>query len=197
MLRSTYSPLTMRRDEYQAKFGLLLFLVSLSMFFVASLVAYGIIRFASEAPALPITDFPASLVASTFSMFGVSLALHWSVLSVRRERQRVFRRYLGAAVAFSLLFLVFQTHGLHALLLQHGESLASGSNKQFGLMFFLVLVHALHVVGGISVLAGVVLTARRGGYDHEKHWGVDLCALYWHFLDIVWIIMLATFLVTR
>ncbi|MHC2070443.1 cytochrome c oxidase subunit 3 [Bremerella sp. T1] len=197
MLRSSFSSVTMRRDEYQAKFGFALFIASLTMFFLASIAAYGIIRFASDAPAISIGSFPPSLIVSTLSMFGVGFAMHMAVANVRRERQVPFRRWLYAATGIAVIFLVFQSLGLHALLEMHRDALNDGVTKQFGLMFFLVFVHALHVVGGLAFLSGVLFRAHSDGYDHEKHWGVDICALYWHFLDIVWIVMLAAFLLAR
>ncbi|MBA2115537.1 cytochrome c oxidase subunit 3 [Bremerella alba] len=187
----------MRRDEYQAKFGFALFIASLTMFFLASLAAYGIIRGTSGAPAISLGSFPLSLVASTISMLGVSFAMHKAVINVRRERQARFRRWLITAAVISVVFLIFQSLGLHSLLDMHRAALDEGVTKQFGLMFFLVFIHALHVVGGIAFLSGVLVRARHDAYDHEKHWSVDICALYWHFLDVVWIVMLGTFLLGR
>lgn len=197
MLRNSYSAISMRRDEYQAKFGFALFIASLTMFFLASLAAYGIIRSTSEAPAISLGSFPLSLVASTISMFGVSFAMHKAVVNVRRERQTRFRRWLITAAVVSVVFLIFQSLGMHTLLDMHRETLEEGITKQYGLMFFLVFVHALHVVGGMAFLSGVLVRARQDVYDHEKHWSVDICAMYWHFLDVVWIVMLGTFLLGR
>ena len=67
--------------------------------------------------------------------------------------------------------------------------------SMYGLVFFLILVHALHVVGGIVALAIVTLRTRRQMYDHESYMGVQFAARYWHFLDIVWIAMFTMFLV--
>ncbi|HEY1923474.1 MAG TPA: cytochrome c oxidase subunit 3, partial [Tepidisphaeraceae bacterium] len=63
------------------------------------------------------------------------------------------------------------------------------------LVFFLIMVHALHVLGGIVALVIVTLNARRQKYDHENYMGVRFAARYWHFLDVVWIGMFTMFLV--
>ena len=63
----------------------------------------------------------------------------------------------------------------------------------YGFTLFLVIVHALHVIGGVAGLVFLLFGISRGAYDHERHFPVRFCALYWHFLDIVWIIMLAGF----
>lgn len=48
--------------------------------------------------------------------------------------------------------------------------------------------HAFHVFTGVIFLAIVLRNGLRGRYSAEKHWGVEACAVYWHFVDVVWII---------
>ena len=60
----------------------------------------------------------------------------------------------------------------------------------------LAFLHALHVAGGIIALGVVAVRASHGRYDHERHFAVDFTANYWHFLDIVWLVMLASFWAT-
>jgi heme/copper-type cytochrome/quinol oxidase subunit 3 len=99
---------------------------------------------------------------------------------------------LGAALAFTM----FQAIGLQELLTKH-FSATDGSTKSFGICFTLAFLHALHVIGGIGFLGFVIAQASQQRYDHERHWTVDNCASYWHFLDAVWIVMLATFFIAR
>ncbi|MEX1042138.1 MAG: cytochrome c oxidase subunit 3 [Pirellulaceae bacterium] len=189
---------SVRSQEYQAKLGFALFLVSLGVFFIASLVAFLVIRFTvGSQRTLPWDSLPWGLAISTLAVIGVSVALHQAVLGVRRERQRRFRVGLGVAILLACVFLLFQGQGLAHLLASHAQDLAKSGGQLHGLMFALVLVHALHVVGGMIALAVVTARASRNAYDHEKYWGVELCAGYWHFLDGVWIAMLAVFLISR
>ena len=60
----------------------------------------------------------------------------------------------------------------------------------------LAILHALHVAGGVIALAIVSILALLGRYDHERHGPVDFAAQYWHFLDAVWLCMLAAFWLT-
>ena len=64
--------------------------------------------------------------------------------------------------------------------------------RRFVALFMLILLHALHVVGGIIYLIMVQVGAVSGLYDHESHAPVKHAAIYWHFLDIVWILMFFT-----
>ncbi|MGN6506488.1 MAG: cytochrome c oxidase subunit 3 [Tepidisphaeraceae bacterium] len=71
-----------------------------------------------------------------------------------------------------------------------GERIASNRSVPFyALVMALILIHALHVVGGLVALGIVAYHGYRGFYDHEQHAGVTNCVLYWHFLDAVWILM--------
>ena len=65
-----------------------------------------------------------------------------------------------------------------------------------GMVVVLAILHALHVLGGIFALGIVAARSSVGLYDHERHWPVDFAAQYWHFLDLVWIAMIATFCLT-
>lgn len=48
-------------------------------------------------------------------------------------------------------------------------------------------LHALHVLSGVVVILLVWNNGRRGGYSAERHWGVEATAIYWHFVDVVWV----------
>ena len=63
----------------------------------------------------------------------------------------------------------------------------------YGLTFCLVIVHALHVIGGVAGLTFLLFGLARQAYDHERYFPVKFCAMYWHFLDAVWLTMLAAF----
>ena len=62
------------------------------------------------------------------------------------------------------------------------------SDGAFGAVFFgLTGMHAFHVVTGIILILIVWGNGRRGLYTTEQHWGVEACAIYWHFVDLVWV----------
>lgn len=66
-----------------------------------------------------------------------------------------------------------------------------------GLVFVLILAHCLHFVGGMVALSIVTWRGLKGRYDHEYHGGLRLCAVYWRFLDVVWLVLFASFLFTE
>ena len=181
-----------------------LFLASLAMLFAASMLGYVLIRTgffgnqASPPPAYGSLQMPKSLWVSTVIILLASFTIHLAVGAVRREKQRLLRGYLAATLALSVAFIIVQAPSLFVVLSDHHQLIDSGnSNRLYGLVFFLILVHALHVIGGLVYLLMVIMKASAGKYDHEHYLGVRHAALYWHFLDVVWIVMFGTMVAFR
>ena len=58
----------------------------------------------------------------------------------------------------------------------------------FGAIFFgMTGLHALHVLSGVILILIVWWNGRKGAYTPERHWGVEATAIYWHFVDVVWV----------
>ena len=174
--------------------GMWLFLISLFMLFAAAMVGYAIIRLAGhQSPPSGAIHLPGLLWLSTALVIGVSFSMARGLRYLRIERQAGFRAWLRWSIALAIGFLVVQAPAMAMLLAGSRQSVI----VLYRLIFVLVLLHALHVVGGIVALARVALQTRRGVYDHEHYLPVRHAAMYWHFLDLIWIIMFLTFLLTE
>jgi cytochrome c oxidase subunit III len=175
-------------------FGMILFLISLFMLFAAAMLGYILIRtHGPRSPALGTIHVPQSLWLSTALVIGASVTIHFAQQSLRREHQPQFRRWLLITLALAIGFVLVQAPSMTLLLAHHHTGMAEGM-PLYGFIFFLVLVHALHVVGGIVALAITQTKASRGTYDHEHYLPVHHAAMYWHFLDGVWLTMFITFM---
>jgi cytochrome c oxidase subunit III len=67
------------------------------------------------------------------------------------------------------------------------EGITPSTNTAGAIFFMMTGMHALHVVTGLIFLIIVLRNGRRGLYSAEKHWAVEAAAVYWHFIDVVWI----------
>ena len=180
--------------HHGANVGMALFLAALTMLFASSLLGYVLIRFNSaQSPQAGAMQMPVGFWFSTAILLAGSLTMHLAVKAVRARRPQALRRALLGSLALALAFVLVQTPSMVQLLHRHQSLLASGTHL-YGMIFFLVLLHALHVIGGIASLAAVTLQAYRGRYDHAYHLPVRFSAFYWHFLDLVWLVMFGTFL---
>jgi heme/copper-type cytochrome/quinol oxidase subunit 3 len=178
--------------------GVWLFLAALTMLFGASLVGYIYIRLAGPNSMSQNTQpqplhFPPLLWVSTVLVLGVSFTMHQAVQTIARERYRPFRFWLNLSLGLGCGFIAIQTPAMLSLLKVHEAMRASGMHV-YGLVFTLILIHALHVIGGIVQLILVWVKAKRGLFDHEYFAPVRHAMMYWHFLDAVWVTMFLTFL---
>jgi cytochrome c oxidase subunit III len=182
-------------EDRRSEQGAWLFLASLSVFFVSCTLLYAIyvmLRIAPQAGEMQPFYLPRTFLLTTVNMVAVSVLLHMAVEAVRRERQTDFNRYIILAFILSFVFFALQGSALSWMVGELMKPSASIRNL-YGLTFFLVVVHALHVVGGVAGLTFLLFGISRKHYDHERHFPVRFCALYWHFLDIVWLLMLLSF----
>jgi len=135
-----------------------------------------------------------------------SCTIHRAVAAVRRQRLTPLLHWLYATSALAAVFLAIQFPCLAKVLAAYRAATASivaqtsaatHPLRLDGLVFCLILLHALHVIGGIVAMGIVTVNVYRGRYDHEHYTPIRHAAWYWHFLDGVWLTMFAIFLTTR
>ena len=172
--------------------GMAIFLVSLSVLFLASIAGYLVVRLRADSWAPDDgSGFPLGLWASTLIIVGCSVAIHAALSAVRAGRQAALVRSLAITLVLGLVFLGLQT----ANWIDLHRSGVTGRESLYGFTFYLfTALHAVHVVGGLIPLGVATARARAGAYSSLSHGGVLHCAMYWHFLDVVWVILFAIIL---
>jgi cytochrome c oxidase subunit 3 len=94
-----------------------------------------------------------------------------------------------ATLALAIAFLVAQGFAWRELLQQQ----LTVSDSLYGWTFYVLTgLHALHVLGGLPPMVITTVRAARAAYTPEDHRGIAYCAMYWHFLDGVWLVLYAT-----
>lgn len=176
-------------------FGLGLFLVALTMFFVAGIVSFVIIRVSGpNSPPMGDLKMPVGLWVSTGLLLASGFTFHRAVQKVRYEKQAEFRRDIMLTGLLTIAFLIVQAFSLAELLAAHEVNRVRGF-ALYSLVMSLVIIHAVHVIGGLVPLGVVTKKSFEGRYDHEAYEGVRHCAMYWHFLEAVWLVMVFTFMI--
>ncbi len=171
--------------------GMLLFIGSEIMLFGSFFAAYFFVRVVNPAapaewPPAPF-EFPVFVAGvNTCILVTSSFTMHWALQSIKRGERAAF---LGGMV---LTFLM----GLAFLCTQVIEYLNVGFNTgdgAFASVFFgLTGLHGAHVAVGLSLLLMVIIRGFRGHYSPEHHHGVELPGIYWHFVDVMWIVVYTT-----
>lgn len=112
-----------------------------------------------------------------------SVALHCAVLAARKGDVGTTKLALVAGGLTALAFLLGQ-------LLAWRELSATGyflrTNPANGFFYLLTGVHGLHIVGGLAALARTTARTWSGPANEKLRLGVELCAMYWHFLLLIW-----------
>ncbi|MBI4790848.1 MAG: heme-copper oxidase subunit III [Chloroflexi bacterium] len=169
------------------KLGMWTFLGSEVMFFSALIVTYLVMRGRSTGGPLPteMLDVPLTAV-NTFVLLVSSLTMVTALAAIQKANPRGMRLWLIATAVLGLVFLSGQAYEFNKMF-REGLSL---STNLFGATFFtLTGFHGMHVLVGVIWIGFVLARAFKGGITPTNHLAVELAGLYWHFVDIVWIII--------
>jgi cytochrome c oxidase subunit III len=168
--------------------GMLLFIASEIMLFGSFFTAYFFVRVSGGAE-WPLKPFhlpvfvagvnTAILVTSSFTM-------HWALQSIKRGNRA------GLQAGMVLTFFM----GLAFLLTQVTEYARVGfapHDGAFGTIFYcLTGLHGAHVFVGLTILLFITIRSFRGHFSPEHHHGVEIGGIYWHFVDVMWIVVYTT-----
>ena len=176
------------------RLGMVIFMVALGMFFAVGVVCFLVYRFASSASAgMDPLYLPWELWLSTVLLLLTGWWMRAMGLAARRGDHVEMGRRLRWTWALSLLFVFVQGPALSELLGVHSVYVDDGRAGVYGIAFALILLHALHVVGGLAAMGVLFWKTRAGGLGRAHVPFALICAQYWHFLAWVWVVLLAVF----
>jgi cytochrome c oxidase subunit 3 len=168
--------------------GMLLFIISEVMVFGAFFTAYFFIRVVNDAdwPAQG-TELPRAIAGvNTAILLSSSVTMHWALESVRRGSR------FGLQAGMFTTFLL----GATFLFIQINEYVHIGfapqDSAQGSIFYGLTGLHGAHVFVGLTLLAMVTVRAFRGHFTPAEHRGVEVPGIYWHFVDVMWVIVYTT-----
>jgi cytochrome c oxidase subunit 3 len=166
---------------------MLVFLLSLSVLFLASIIGYLVVRSrAAEWPPPGSPKLPAGLWVSTVIILVSSGTIQSALRSVRRNRLGALIGFMLMTLLLAVVFLVSQAVNWAWLM---GIQATTQAELYLFTFYLLTGLHAAHVIGGVVLLSVVTAKAFRGRYSPRHHPGVRYAAMYWHFLDGVWLVM--------
>lgn len=173
--------------EDASTFGLKVLLVSLTMLFGAGLIGYAVTRYqVDEWNGYDIPGLRFGLVLSTVVLAGVSWFLHRALQSARAGSAAGMRKGLWTALVLALVFLANQGQTWAELIEFHGGVMEERDVSLF-LFYILTWVHAAHVLFGFPPLILSLMHVPR--YTPQRHRGLLNTSIYWHFLDIAWVLI--------
>ncbi|HEX7528692.1 MAG TPA: heme-copper oxidase subunit III [Thermoanaerobaculia bacterium] len=168
--------------------GMVMALASWTMLFVALFFAYAVLRL--RAPAWPpdgLQPLPKALpFLNTLVLLASSAVLHFGVRAEAEREPGLLRRALLGTMALGGVFLLLQL-AVWVPLWRSGFRIDSGT---YGSIFYsLTVFHAVHVLAGLVALTVLLPGAFSGRYASGRASAVRLSAMFWHFVDAVWVVM--------
>jgi heme/copper-type cytochrome/quinol oxidase subunit 3 len=168
------------------KLGMWLFLVTEVMFFGGLLSTFLFYKLNNPSPAEAALLDVVLVGINTFILLTSSFTVVLGLSSIQRGDSRALIRFLALTMLLGATFLLGQGYEF-VNLFHEGMTLSS---SVYGSSFFtLTGFHGLHVFIGLIWAGLMLLKANRGGFSADQYDGVEIFGLYWHFVDIVWIVL--------
>ena len=171
--------------------GILLFIISEVMLFGAFFASYFFIRVVANEGTWPPEPYELPVLVAgvnTAILISSSFTMHWSLEGARKGSRRAMQMGLAATWMLGATFLFIQMNEYVHI----GFSARDGA---FGSIFYgLTGLHGAHVFVGLLLLTFANVRAWRGhfGPNAKDHLGVEVPGIYWHFVDVMWIIVFTT-----
>jgi cytochrome c oxidase subunit 3 len=168
--------------------GMFLFIASEVMLFGSFFTAYFFVRVVNKTP-WPTPPFHLPVLVAginTAILVTSSFTIHWALQSVKRGNRAGLQAGLLLTFLMGLTFLLTQV-------LEYSRVGFNTSDGAFATIFFcLTGLHGAHVFVGLSILLFMTIRAFRGHFSPEAHHGVEIGGIYWHFVDVMWIVVYTT-----
>jgi cytochrome c oxidase subunit 3 len=176
--------------------GMLLFISSEVMFFGSLFGAYFTVRAAAASWPPPDSPDLAAVRPALFSMLLISSSatMQLGVAAARRDDRGGLVRWLAITIALGAVFLLGQVWEYAEL---SGDGFTVSTNVHGTTFFTMTGFHGLHVVGGLCAIGLIAAAARREGYGTHRLGPVEAVSYYWHFVDVIWVLLFATIYLLR
>ena len=168
--------------------GMLLFIGSEIMLFGAFFTAYFFVRVTAGTPwPTPPFHLPVYVAGvNTAILVTSSFTVHWALQSIKRDNHAGLKAGLLLTFLMGLTFLLTQ-------ILEYSRIGFAPKDGAFATIFYcLTGLHGAHVFVGLTLLAFATTRAFRGHYSAAHHHGVEIPGIYWHFVDVMWIVVYTT-----
>jgi cytochrome c oxidase subunit III len=173
--------------------GMMLFIISEIMVFGAFFTAYFFIRVVHDGQAaphwFPISghDLPKAVAGvNTAILLSSSITMHWAQTGIKNGNRFALKAGMLTTFLLGLTFLFIQINEYVHL------GFAPQDFAQGTIFYGLTGLHGAHVFIGLTLLLMVNIRAFRGHFSAEQHRGVEVPGIYWHFVDVMWVIVFTT-----
>ena len=182
---------TMTAEDYKSRTGrsykliLLFAMVSMTMMFAGLTSAYVVSQ--SRADWLKDFQLPSAFYFSTIAILGCSITFHMAKKAIQKDDQSKTTLLLLATLVLGISFIVLQFVGFGQIVENGYYFTGSASSITTTFLYIVVIMHLLHLAGGMISLLIIIYNHFKQKYNSTQTLGIELGAMYWHFLDFLWV----------
>lgn len=160
-------------------------MISMTMMFAGITSAFVISK--SRADWLKDFQLPTAFYASTAVIIACSVTFHLAKRAIRKDDRSLVTTMLLATLALGILFVYLQFSGFSAIIDQGYYFTGSGSSITTTFLYVVTMTHLAHLAGGLLSLLIIIYNHFKQKYNSGQTLGIELGAMYWHFLDFLWV----------
>ncbi|MBL7856077.1 MAG: cytochrome c oxidase subunit 3 [Cyclobacteriaceae bacterium] len=176
------------------KFAMWLFIVSVTMLFMAWTSAYIVKR---GEPGWSSFELPQEFWTSSVIIVLSSISLIWAQVSAKRDNLEMVKVAVSITTILGLAFLAAQWLAWIKMVEMNYYFTGMGSNTSSSFIYVLTGVHGLHLIGGIVFLLIVLVSTFRYKIHSKNMVRMEMCATYWHFLGGLWLYLFVFLVLNR
>jgi cytochrome c oxidase subunit 3 len=173
------------RTDRSYKLLLLFAMLSMTMMFAGLTSAFVVSK--SRPDWLKDFVLPSAFYVSTALILLGSLTMHMAKKYIQKDQRAATTKMLWATLVLGILFFAFQFIGFQQIISQGYYFTGSASTITTTFLYVVTLTHLLHLLGGIISLVVIIYNHFKQKYNSSQTLGIELGAMYWHFLDLLWI----------
>ncbi|MFC5047273.1 heme-copper oxidase subunit III [Aquimarina hainanensis] len=132
-------------------------------------------------------EFPVAFVVSVLVIVASSITLFLVKKAILNNNRKLATSLLIVTLALSILFIFLQFRGFDQIISQGYFFTGSESTVMTSFIYAIVVTHLAHVIGGVIVLLVLIYNHFKQRYKTGQTLGLELGAMYWHFVDFLWV----------
>ena len=181
----------MTPEEHKARtarsYKLLLIFAMISMTMMFAGLTSALVVSKSRPDWLTNFQLPSSFTYSLFTILLCSVTFHLAKRAIKKDDRKRTTTFLLTTLVLGLTFVFFQLQGFSQLFESHLYPVGGSGSITISFLYVLVYLHLAHLSGGVISLLIIIYNHFKQKYNASQFLGIELGAMYWHFLDFLWV----------
>jgi cytochrome c oxidase subunit 3 len=173
------------RSDRSYKLLLLFAMISMTMMFAGLTSAFVVSK--SRVDWLKDFQLPNAFYVSTAVIIGCSITFHLAKKAINKDNQSATTAFLLTTLALGITFVILQFVGFSQIVANGYYFTGTESSITTTFLYIVTVVHLAHLFGGLIALLIIIFKQLKGKYNSVQTLGIELGAMYWHFLDLLWV----------